>query len=242
MSLDVATRARELYLTGKEDLAIQMLNRALGNAPEDGAAWELRGVICHGRKDLKAALHALETATSLKPLTLGGELALADCYARLDFKETAHAIYSHLADGDKLKPQYVPDVVVGLSGLGDNRRALRLCREAAERDPLCDQATYGMAYYMAKCGYPGEVVLPVLQKAVQLAPEVVQYQVSLANLYDEIGQREQGLGVMSRLDVKQLQSIGCANCLCKFADWFEVAGDSNRRDACLSRMKELKSE
>ena len=242
MDCQTCSRARSLYLNGDQRTAVQLVEQSLEQDPDDGEAWELLGTMRHGQKLLPEALQALETATSLQPLSLGGQLAIADCYARLGHRETAFAVFVHLADRDNLPSRYLADVAMGLGRLGDFNRALKLAREGAHRDPFCDNAAYAVAYYMSKCGCPGEVILPVLLKVVQLAPDVTIYQVALANLYHQIGRVDDAFSVLSRLSPQQLYALGCRDCLCRIASLFEERGDTVRREACLSRLEELESK
>lgn len=71
---------RQLFQSGR---ALKRLRRGLGNAPHAGCLWELYGVIQHARRQFSKAVGALETATMLRPLSLGGQLALADCFSSL---------------------------------------------------------------------------------------------------------------------------------------------------------------
>ena len=231
--------ARKHYLGGDRLAAIRILECAIEANNDDGHAWELLGVIRHGDRDIESALNALEKATTLKVLTLGGQLATASCYMKLDFPLSAKAIFVHLSN-QNLPTRYLPDVILGLAELEEFERALRLSRVASKRDPFCDRALYAVAHYMGKCGYPVHTILPVMHKVVDLAPEIVRYQVSLATLYIKDGNDGVALHVLTLLSPKQLSTIGCAECLQRIAELFDGAGDDVRRDACLRRIDEIK--
>ena len=241
MQGDTYHHARELFLAGDSLSAVELLQSALQADSDDGGCWELLGIIRHGQRSYADAMAAFESATLLKPLSLSGQLALADCYSKLKYFESARCVYLHLAQHPTLPTQYLPDVARGLAGAGDYRGALEACRRAVEHHPDCDQATFGLAYYMGKCGYPKEVILPVLRKAVELSPEVVRYRVALATTYQELGHDEAAIHLLGRLTLKQLRDIGCVNCLRRIANVFEAAGDKLRHAACISRLEELTS-
>lgn len=241
MKKDIYSRSRQLFHQGESQAAVDVMQQALESNPDDGCAWELLGLIRHSENMVEDAVYALETATLLKPLSICGQLALASCYLDLNYREAGQSIYLHLADNKKLPTRYIPDVTVGLSRLGNYQRALSLSREAARQNPECDEAQYAIAYYMGRCGDPNEIILPVLQAVVDLAPEVVKYRLALAMLQQELGQHDAAFHVLSPLTPKQLTTIGSANCLRKIAHLFDSVGDTARREACLTRLQELKS-
>ena len=241
MENDNLKRAHQLFTSGQVDSAIDVLKAAVSINPDDGACWELLGILLHREEQILDAVDALERATTLSPLTTGGQLALAICYGRLKLRESAHSIYAYLTDSGRVPVHILPFTVKALAGLGDFRRALMLCRRAAQRNPECDQALYGVAYYMSKCGYPREVVLPVLDKVVDLAPEIAQYRIALATLYQQLEQNETAVRILSRLTLAQLSEVNCPRCLRRLADLFDTGSESAKRDFCLSRVEMLES-
>ena len=242
---DLATAcqtAKELFHSGFPHDALQRLRSGLKEAPEAGQLWELYGVIHHAEQAFSEALEALETATTLRPLSLGGQLALADCYRRADLPQTAQSMFQHLARRQDLPRQYVPDVVCGLAALGDYPTALDLSRRVAEQDPTCVQALYGTAYYMARCGYPTELVIPIMDHVVRLAPHDLRFRVALGMLHLTAGQPDLAYPVLVKLSCEQLASLTCSRCLYQFANLFETRGDETRRCACLLRARRLQEE
>ena len=69
--------AKELFHSGFPQDALQRLRIGLEETPDAGQIWELYGVIQHAQQAFSEALGALETATTLRPLSLGGQHALA---------------------------------------------------------------------------------------------------------------------------------------------------------------------
>ena len=238
----VCQTAKALFHSGFPQQALQRLRLGLNDAPNEGGLWELYGVIQHAQQVFPEAIGALETATTLRPLSLGGQLALADCYRRLDSPEAAQTIFQHLARRSDLPHQYIPDVVCGLAALDDYPTALELTRRAAEQDPQCVQALYGMAYYMARCGYPTELVIPIMDRVVRLAPQELRFRVALGMLHLAAGQHDLAYQVLVKISRSQLASLSCRRCLHQFANLFETRGDETRQCACLVRARALQEE
>ena len=234
--------AKELFHSGFPQDALQRLRIGLEETPDAGQIWELYGVIQHAQQAFAEALVALETATTLRPLSLGGQLALADCYRRSDAHQTAESMFQHLAQRQDLPRQYAPDVVCGLAAVGDYPTALELSRKIAEEDPTCVQALYGTAYYMARCGYPTELVIPIMARVVQLAPQDLRFRVALGMLHLTAGQQDLAYQVIVLISRDQLASLSCRRCLYQFANLFATRGDETRQCVCLVRARALQGE
>ena len=156
--------------------------------------------------------------------------------------QTAESMFQHLARRPDLPRQYVPDIVCGLAAVGDYPTALELSRKIAEEDPTCVQALYGTAYYMARCGYPTELVIPIMRHVVQLAPHELRFRVALGMLHLTAGQHDMAYQVVVKISCEQLTTLNCRRCLYQFADLFETRGDETRRCVCLVRARALREE
>lgn len=233
-------RADALFSEDQQQLEIQPLHVATHSESSDGAAWELVGMLRHAEKHYREAAAALERATVLKPLSVDAQFALADSYLELDDRQLAYLVYLHLYDGRRFGTERLPEVIRGLATLGDDRRALTLCREAVESNPDCEEAWHRMACYMSKCGYPKETLVPVLRKVVDLAPDVIQFRVEFATLLVELGQDEAAFHVLSRITRTQIQVISTASCLYKIATLFMAIGDASRFEECQLRLNDIR--
>ena len=238
-SEDTVKTARSMFLRGERVGAQNLLNGILAEDPHNGRAWEMLGAIHHSQGAVEEAIYALEEATALRPLTVGGQFAIADCYLAKGHVDAAEVVYQDLADGDRLPDNLLPDVVRALDTIGDYSRALRLSRRAMKKVPTCADAHYGVGYYLTKLGHKSESVLPYFSRAVQLAPENVSYRVTLASLYLQLGKGDEAFNVLGSLTSGQLSLLHCPNCIQKFADVYEAFGDLAKRDVCLARIRQL---
>ena len=134
------------------------------------------------------------------------------------------------------------DMVCGLAALEDRQAALEVCRKAAEGDPNCEQSLYAVAYYMARCGYPTEFVIPVMHHVVKLAPRELRFRVALGMLQMAAGENDLAYRIMREVSRPQLASLSCTRCLYQFADLFGSRGDEHRRCVCLLRARALRED
>src|SRR5262249_33284521 len=145
--------------------------RALDRYPGNGLLWQLHGTARWFMGDGPAARSALEIARALKPLQPLAACALASCYVEAGETEKAREIYVALLGDDRCPPAVLPKVAAGLGRIEEHWLALQVCRKLARREPTHHAAFFGMAFYMARLGYPAQSCLPRLLRAHQLAPD-----------------------------------------------------------------------
>ncbi len=231
--------AKSLARTGSPIRAMEVLEAAVKEYPDDGELLELQGIVLNSINDFDGAISSLEKATALVPLSFEGQLALAECYRRNQFVESASVIYLHLFEQRNLPTKHLSELAVGLAAMGDVQRALEVCREAVGRDPECDQALYGVAHYMGRCGYPIELILPVLENVFKLAPDVVRYRVSLAVACIVGGKSDRAKKLTAPMNKEQLSTVHCASCLSRIGALYLLAGDEERGRYCIRRSESL---
>ena len=225
---------------GHHEEGVRLLHSHLTGHHDDGHAWELLGVILFASGQTHNALCAIETATTLIPITIGAELAIAECYVRLGLEESAHTIIDHILD-KSVPSELIPYAVATASTLGMNFHALELCREAATRDPDCEQAWFGVTHYMCLCGYPNRLVLRVLAHVVELAPEVDSYRVTLACMAVNCEDERRAYSSVANMSVESLGAIACAHAMVPLPSLYESVRDDVRISACRKRLAELNS-
>lgn len=230
--------AKSLYLNGHPKEAIRLLSGHLKTHPDDGRSWEMLGTMYHATGQIASAVSALEHATTLVPLTLVGQYSLADCYLDIGMTHTASDMFEHLMY-QKLPTELVPPVVAALSKVGLNFHALELSREAASRNPSCDEAWFSIAHHMALCGYPPCLVVPVLNQAVELEPRNPVYRCTLAKFAIEAEESGIAYRAIANLEPASIQQLACTFCILHFEHLYKTAGDDVRAKACRDRMNEI---
>ena len=225
-----------LYELGDLEACEQLLRVGLLQFPDDGRIVQLQGLVWHARRRYVSAIRALELASTLVPLSLPAQLAMADAYRRSGRPNDARTILSFLAERSDMPTVLLPDLTAGLGIVGEYQQALDVCREASRREPERDEPLYGMAYYMNKLSYPPEVILPLLRQCRALSPESRLYRTSLAVMCGRAGQWEEAYELFAEVDPATLR---CQTCLRFMIRVFEHIGDHERRDAGLCRLLEL---
>jgi tetratricopeptide (TPR) repeat protein len=225
---------QEVYRTGLELYDAQqmepletLLKVALLQFPDNGRFIELQGLVWQRQQRFEPARRAFELASSLVPLSIAGQLALADAYRRCGQPADARQILSHLAGRDDIPTTLLSHLTAGLGHLGEYQLALEVSREAVQREPDRDEAIYGMVFYMSKLNYPTECMLPLLRRAVSLAPERQLYRLGLAWISARAGHWDEAYMVCRGLIAGRIE---CRNCLHFVISVFEIVGDDLRRE------------
>jgi tetratricopeptide (TPR) repeat protein len=225
-----------LYELGDLEACEHLLRVGLLEFPDDGRIVQLQGLVWHARRRYVSAIRALELASSLVPLSLPAQLAMADAYRRCGRPNDARTILSFLTRRSDMPTVLLPNLTAGLGIVGEYQQALDVCREASRREPDRDEPLYGMAYYMNKLGYPPEVILPLLRQCRALSPESRLYRTSLAVMCGRAGHWEDAYELFADIDPSSLR---CQTCVRFMISVFERIGDHERRDAGLCRLLEL---
>jgi len=214
----------------------ELLRTALLRFPDDGRFIQLQGLLWHSQRRYAAACRAFEMASLLVPLSAAAQLALADVYRRSGRNDDAKTILSFLVTRHDLPTILLPGLTAALGLLGEYQQALEVCRDASRRDPEQDEALYAMAYYMNKLDYPLECIVPLLRRAISLAPDSRLYRVSLAVLCARSGNWDEAYAIFAPLDVAEMR---CQTCVRFMAGAFDRRGDIAKRDAALARLEQL---
>jgi tetratricopeptide (TPR) repeat protein len=226
---EVLHRCFELYHRGELARAGELAERALRKFPDEGALWQLDGLVRRDQGDFDGARSALETASLLVPLNPDSECALAQCYAKAGQTGLARDLYRHLAQSGRSPTPLLPAIASGLGSVGDNESALEVCRELSRREPTHHEAFFGMAFYMRKLRYPVAMVMPVVTRAHELAPRSIPYRVLLASLLASIGEYQQASDLLRDIPP---DSVHCRCCLRRMMTIFHLAGEHTLADAC----------
>jgi tetratricopeptide (TPR) repeat protein len=226
---DVLRRCFELYHRGELAHASELSEHALHKFPDDGALWQLDGLVRRDRGDFDGARRALEMASVLIPLNPAAQCALAECYARAGQTGLAQDLYRDLARSGRAPTSLLPAVACGLGSIGDSESALEVCRELSRREPTQHEAFFGMAFYMRRLAYPVEMVIPVVARAHELAPQFIPYRVLLASLLASIREYPEASDLLRDIPP---DSVRCRSCLRRMMTIFRLAGEHTLSDAC----------
>lgn len=232
--------ARCLAAFHRQDYAecAHLAQTALDQFPDDGLLWQLQGTAAWYFGDHARARQTLETASTLSPLQHLARCALAGAYAKTGDAALARDLFVSLLQDDRCPTLLLPKVATGLGCLGEHWFALQVCRKLARLQPSHHPAFFGLAYYMARLGYPGECYLRHLVRAHHLAPEMLPYRLNLAAVLTELGRAEHAQRLVRDLSPTQLS---CPCQLQRLLAVYEAVGDEAGVRATQQRLAQLHS-
>lgn len=236
----ILQRVIYLFRQGLHYQALELISQLLDSSPDDGKAWELKGLIEDALQWQRASTHSLETATTLIPISASGQYVLAKNYLETGRRSLARSVFSILLQRKDIPEKLLPAISSYLGQYSDlTHLALEACRKAVEIDSECAESWFGIACFMAKMDYPQEHIANVLRKAVMIDPEHRHYRIALGNLLKQIGQVNEAYLVVKAINIFELREIQCIDCLQKLIAIFSLANDTARKDICLKNMRSL---
>lgn len=231
-----ARAAADRFGAGEFEGVIEVATAGLARFPECGDLLEIRGVARCGRGEVLAATADLEAASALVPLGAQGQVALADCYARLGKIELARTVLFFLAEPGRCPVPLLPDVARGLGHLGEYATALAVCEAVTAARPGHHPAWFGQAYYRLKLGEPLASVAPALEEAFRLAPASLTYRLNLARAWDAAGRAADAYALVRDLAPDAARCPCAARALARMA---EAGGDDRLAAGFLIRAAAL---
>lgn len=205
--------------------------------PDRSELHELLGLALYELEDLGPAVHHLESASALAPLSPVGQLALADLYVGFGLVLAATAVYEFLAEPDRCPTPLLADVARGLGRLGRYEAALQVCHQITARRPGYHPAWFGIAHYRRRLGRPLGCCISPLEQAFALAPHALTYRLNLAAAYAGVGRADDAYGLVHAVPAAAVRRPCLRRALAPVFLW---AGDpayldwADPTDECLS--------
>ena len=226
--------AREMFQAGLNDDATRILKAQLHAAPDNGSCWEMLGVILLSDYRIEESVSALESASTLIPLSTGARIALANGYSEQGFHAAAETVLDFL-NAEELSTELLETVAAIATANGSYFHAFKWSREAANRNPDCDRTVFNVARNMRLCGYPNHFIMPVLQETIRLAPDVHRYRILFAQLAYHCEDMVSSYGAIANLTIDAIENTTLVDALDLMSELYEWAGDEVRAEACRLR-------
>lgn len=236
---DAYERAARLFTENRLDDAVDMVTGELDQRPDDGRLWELLGTLAYAKENFELAVTAIERASLMIPLAPRAQLVLGKCYDRAGFRESATAIYCHLATLPDLAGDLLAALAAGLGRCGECELALQVCRRAAASFPGRADPHLGIVHYMRRLRRPVKQILPSMFRAHHLEPENVEYRVRLAWMLHESGCSAAGAYLLEGVDCEE---FSCIRCLTLMQTIFDSVGDKLNANACRQQLAILAND
>ncbi|WP_417382364.1 tetratricopeptide repeat protein [Gimesia sp.] len=236
--LDKLTRCYEIQ---RWDEGLCLSQSLLKQFPHDGRVWELSGMLFRELTSFKLAQNALETATTLIPLSDRAQLALADCYLHFGQRQLAGEMFQFLYEKEGIAPQLHSELKDRLQKLTDSEHQGEDWDQAElQRPKLTAEHHYNLAHSMGYLGYPPECVEQEILRAIELAPDCLEYRIGLAGFLSQVHRAEEGYQYVAGLSLQEISRLECECCLERLVKVFHAGGDHRRLLACMDRVEEVK--
>jgi len=229
-------------VAGDLGAALMLAEAALAVNENDGAIWQLCGLIHRDRGEFASCVDAIERASLLVPLDALARVALAEAYGKIGSMGLARDLFIALFDDRTMTVELLMQTAVGLDAIAQPRLAMKACQIAAERDPERSQPYYDMGYYAARCGYPVHVVESLARRAISLEPNRVNYRIGLASLLAKHERLDEAHAIVRSITAAQIETVRCRCCLERMAMLFEQVADFGRASECRDQLIRLASE
>ncbi|HBL44969.1 MAG TPA: hypothetical protein DDZ90_16420, partial [Planctomycetaceae bacterium] len=108
------------------------------------------------------------------------------------------------------------------------------------RPQLTAEHHYNLAHSMGFLGYPPECVEQEILRAIELAPDCLEYRIGLAGFLSQIHRAEEGYQYVASLSLREISRLECECCLERLVKVFHAGGDHRRLLACMDRVEEVK--
>ncbi len=227
-----------LLKSGQIYRVTELASEGVDDYPDDGPLWELLGVAYQREGRSAEALHALETASLLKPLDIGARFCLAEAYAATGSHEVAVFVYRMVSEDPKSPVWLLPKVASHLGEMGEFEHALDVCQTIVARDATRHEAHFGMGFYLRRLGARMERVVAAIQQAFDLAPESTLYRVVLASLFQELGRHEEAYELLQQIPPG---SVDCPHSLRRMLNVFHTASDMQRALDCSRCLRQIEN-
>ena len=203
--------AVERFQSGDSHSSRDVARAGLEVDPEHGHLHQILGLAEYHLENLSAAVFHFEYASANVRLDVGPQLALADSYLKFGQVPPADAIYRFLSETGRCPLPLLAEVARGLGRVGADDLALGVCQRLTRLRPGQHSAWYGVAFHLGRLNRPPAEMLSPLRTALDLAPNVVHYRVSLTLAYASVGLLDEAGELVATIDP---ESVRCA-CQCR---------------------------
>lgn len=217
------TAALQYLQCGEAQQAIAALQHAVARTPGHGRLWQLLGIAQWEIGAVEASVASLETAMTLVPLRPEASLALALGYEVQQKHESSSGLLVALTQQDGLPTQLMEPLARALGRARKPELAYSVCRRASRAQPGEVAPLVGMVFYMRQTAASDEAVLPLLLRALGLAPEDFGVRMLAAQCLHQCGLSDDAAQVLRAADYV---SSGCPTCLAAMQEIFAEAGDA----------------
>ncbi|QEF98275.1 hypothetical protein Mal15_23250 [Stieleria maiorica] len=229
----------QVLTEGTADEALNQLDEICRSSPDDGGAFELRGLLAAqtGRPNL--AVHYLEHADRLLPLEPLSYRILAHAYSGIGRDKQAVELLHRLAINHADLPWYNRLLARDLLCQGYPELATDALYQGVAFQPREDASWHDLSAAQSVQGDPPSTCLRSVARAIALAPETVEYRVTASNLLIRMDEPLAAYQTVCQVITADQCDLDCECCLWRLIYLFDCFDDHPRMSCCYRRLKSM---
>ena len=204
----------------------------------EGRVWEMCGLAHYGLEEISAAIHAIEHANTLVPLSLVGQISLASAYLHEKFPLAAESIYLHLKNQAATYDSQTicTGVAEGLTRLDLHTEGVAVCQRGLLRYPKSHRLNFLCGINMRHDGTPPHVARDHFNRALGQQPKSIHYAIEYAKECLSDGDPQEADKILTSIDPSDLN---CVAALQRLKLVYEQMNNSIMQDLCDCRLRML---
>ena len=219
--------------------AIQYVEECCIESPDNGAAWELLGLLHSKQGQSQNARDHLERASLLIPLESWSSRMLAIEYINTGSRELGIDLLTELGKADHVTSQLGRLIAQDLCRLACPRLACEVLLHRITADPNNSELWHELSAAQSAAGMPTEVCMETVEKAISIAPSVAEYRVTAATLMILLDEPRGAYELACSITLKGIRSLNCSCCVWRLICLFDCFDDHERVTICYEQMRKL---
>lgn len=221
---------------GDVERALRYLDVICQEQEDDGAAWELRGLLLAQTNRPAEAVCSFERASLLIPLEPWSSRIMAIQYIGVGKTKLGIDLLTELGKSSVLATPLIRMVSHDLLTIGHPERAAEVVSHAIKRCP--DDATlwHELAAVQSVLGEDAAVCLETVSRAIELLPDAVEFRVTAATLLIRMDQILEAYQLVRQVVSNDSIDLDCDCCLWRLIHLFSCFDDHARMQICYRRL------
>ncbi|MEM6472246.1 MAG: hypothetical protein AAF802_21980 [Planctomycetota bacterium] len=227
---------------GEFDQALQHAEEICRVCPEDGGAYEMRGLLAAktGRPNL--AVHYLETAKRFLPLEPLSVRLLGFAYLALGREEHGIRLLRDVASEHASEPAFNRLIGRDLLGQGYANHAIQVLTEGVQCNPDEHATWHELGAAQSVAGLSPAQCLDSVRKAIALEPNTTSYRVTASSLLIRLDRIVEAYQTVCQVISPDSCRLSCTCCLWRLIFLFDCFDDHARMKRCYTQLEKCRKQ
>ncbi|MFG0267027.1 MAG: hypothetical protein ACF8AM_18035 [Rhodopirellula sp. JB055] len=217
--------------------ALQHLQKICDDQENDGAAWELRGLLQAQAQQPADAVQSFERASLLIPLEPWSSRVMALQYIAIGRSQLGIDLLFELGTSSLLKTPLVRMVSHDLLTLGHPEKSAEILCQAIERSPEDAILWHELSATQSVLGEAPSECLTSAYRAIELMPEATEFRVTAATLLIRMDQVLEAYHLVRQVVTSESIELDCDCCLWRLIHLFNCFADRDRVRVCYRKLQ-----